>query len=114
MINAFSQLGNVSSCPLLPYDEPKLTLAQVAGSYVWDLKEDGYRKSYGIVTSMFGITVVGCLVFRMVLSNLNKKLSEQERTWETQPDVAKQTADIIQADDVNEALRLRKGFRYLI
>lgn len=32
-VNAFSQLGNV------------------AGSYVWDLKENGYRKSYGIVTA---------------------------------------------------------------
>lgn len=90
-INAFSQLGNI------------------AGSYVWDLEENGYRKSYGIVTSMFGITIVGCLIFRMVLSNLNKKLEEQQHIWDTQPDAAEQVLD--QAD---EALRMQKGFRYLV
>jgi MFS family permease len=60
MINAFSQLGNV------------------AGSYVWDLSADGYRKSYGIVTAMFGITIVGCAVFKMVLVRMNKRLEEEE------------------------------------
>ena len=90
-INAFSQLGNI------------------AGSYVWDLEENGYRKSYGIVTSMFGLTIVGCLIFRMVLSNLNKKLEEQQQVWDTQPDAAERVLD--QAD---EALRMQKGFRYLV
>jgi MFS family permease len=55
MINAFSQLGNV------------------AGSYVWGLKDNGFRKSYGIVLSMFGITIVGCFVFRQILVRLNKR-----------------------------------------
>jgi len=95
MINAFSQLGNV------------------AGSYVWNLKDNGYRKSYGIVLSMFGITIVGCLIFRMVLTNLNKKLAEQELAWEPKPDVAHQTAEIVHAGD-DEALRMIKGFRYLV
>lgn len=90
-INAFSQLGNV------------------AGSYVWDLDDNGYRKSYGIVTSMFGITIVGCLIFRMVLANLNKKLEEQQAVWDTQADAAERVYD--QAD---EALRMQKGFRYLV
>ncbi|KAF2184728.1 MFS general substrate transporter [Zopfia rhizophila CBS 207.26] len=94
LINAFSQLGNV------------------AGSYVWDLKDNGYRKSYGIVTAMFGITILGTLAFRMILSNLNKKLGEQERAWETQPEVAQQTTEIM--DGPNEALRMKKGFRYLV
>jgi hypothetical protein len=86
MINAFSQLGNV------------------AGSYVWNLEDNGYRKSYGIVTAMFGITIVGCLGFRMLLSNLNKKLEEAEQAANVQPDI----------DNADETLRMRKGFRYLV
>lgn len=91
MINAFSQLGNV------------------AGSYVWDLKDNGYRKSYGIVTAMFGITIVGCLILRMALSNLNKKLEEQQRALDAQPDLAEDVMN--QAD---ESMRMQKGFRYLV
>lgn len=86
MINAFSQLGNV------------------AGSYVWDLSDNGYRKSYGIVTAMFGITIVGCLGFRMFLSSLNKKLEEAEHDTNVQPN----------QDDADETLRMSKGFRYLV
>lgn len=84
LINAFSQLGNV------------------AGSYVWDLKDDGYRKSYGIVTAMFGVTIIGCLAFRVVLANLNKEL-------EAQAGMAERTAE-----DQDESLRMHKGFRYLV
>ena len=82
MINAFSQLGNV------------------AGSYVWDLPENGYRKSYGIVTAMFGITIVGCYGFRMLLQNLNKELEEAENAATAQ-------------QDADETLAMSKGFRYL-
>ncbi|EON96064.1 putative tartrate transporter protein [Phaeoacremonium minimum UCRPA7] len=95
MINAFSQLGNV------------------AGSYVWDLKENGYRKSYGIVLSMFGITIVGCFAFRLILINLNKKIEAGERAWETRPDVAAHTAEVEQIN-ADEALKMQKGFRYLV
>jgi hypothetical protein len=34
-------------------------LGNVAGSYVWDLDENGFRSSYGIVLAMFGVTVGG-------------------------------------------------------
>ncbi|KAJ5999857.1 hypothetical protein N7481_000266 [Penicillium waksmanii] len=88
LINAFSQLGNV------------------AGSYVWDLSENGYRKSYGIVTAMFGITIVGFWLFRMILVNLNKQLSEAEVADEDQD------GDFIVS--ANESLCMRKGFRYLV
>jgi predicted MFS family arabinose efflux permease len=91
LINAFAQLGNI------------------AGSYVWGLKEDGYRKSYGIVTAMFGCTIVGALVLRMMLSRLNKRLEELERE-ETQA-YATEKAREAEAD---EALRVQKGFRYLV
>jgi MFS family permease len=91
LINAFAQLGNV------------------AGSYVWNLEENGYRKSYGIVTAMFGTTIVGALVFRMMLSNLNKQLEEQDQARVTQPDVAQEVMDM-----PDEALRMQKGFRYLV
>ncbi|KFY61227.1 hypothetical protein V496_05121 [Pseudogymnoascus sp. VKM F-4515 (FW-2607)] len=91
MVNAFSQLGNV------------------AGSYVWNLEANGFRQSYGIVTSMFGITIVGCLIFRMVLSNLNKKLEEQQRVVDAEPDLAEKVMD-----HADEAMRMQKGFRYLV
>lgn len=113
MINAFSQLGNVCAS-IDPSRRLKLTrTSQVAGSYVWNLKANGYRQSYGIVLSMFGITIFGCVIFRMVLTNLNKKLAEQELAWEPKPDVAHQTAEIIHTGD-DEALKMIKGFRYLV
>ncbi|UPL01994.1 hypothetical protein LCI18_012928 [Fusarium solani-melongenae] len=96
MINAFSQLGNV------------------AGSYVWDLPENGFRKSYGIVLSMFGVTIVGCWIFRMILVDLNKKLDAGDSAWETRRDVAAQTAAVEVMDNPDEALRMKRDFRYLI
>ncbi|WWD19496.1 hypothetical protein CI109_103957 [Kwoniella shandongensis] len=96
MINAFSQLGNI------------------AGSYVWNLKENGYRKSYGIVLAMFGITIVGCFIFRMILINLNKKLDEGEAAWETKQDVTDKGQKLEHFERQDEALNMRKGFRYLI
>ncbi|KUI62793.1 hypothetical protein VP1G_09909 [Cytospora mali] len=95
-INAFSQLGNI------------------AGSYVWSLSANGYRKSYGIVTAMFGVTVVGCFVFRLTLTRLNKKLERGELVdWDVREDVAGQTAQM-EGGTVDEALNMRKGFRYLV
>lgn len=98
MVNAFSQLGNV------------------AGAYVWDLDDNGFRSSYGIVTAMFGITIVGCWIFRMILVNMNKKLDrgETEAAWETRPDVAAQTIKTEGLAGDDEATRLKAGFRYLI
>lgn len=82
----------------------------MAGSYVWNLKDNGYRKSYGIVTAMFGITIVGCWAFRAILADLNKKLEEGERAWETQPDEAR----VSDANAPDEALGLHKGYRYIL
>ncbi|KAF4506631.1 hypothetical protein G6O67_006696 [Ophiocordyceps sinensis] len=87
MINGFSQLGNV------------------AGSYVWDLKDNGYRKSYGIVLVMFCVAIAGCWVFRMTLAGLNKELDR---------DVAQQPGEHEFIASPDEALRMRKGFRYLL
>ncbi|KAM7185639.1 putative transporter [Naviculisporaceae sp. PSN 640] len=100
MVNAFSQLGNV------------------AGMYVWDLKADGYRKSYGIVTAMFGLTIVGCWVFRMMLVRLNRKLESGELQigWEVQgrekmeADKAKEDGAGTESENVSN----RSRFRYLI
>ena len=83
MINAFSQTGNI------------------AGSYVWFDEANSYRASYGIVTAMFGATILGAFLFKIMLSRLNKELDHQE----AQPD-AMETAD--------ERLRISKGFRYLV
>lgn len=98
MVNAFSQLGNV------------------AGAYVWDLKDNGFRSSYGIVTAMFGITIVGCWIFRMILVNMNKKLErgETETAWETRPDVAAQTIKTEGLAGDDDVTKLKADFRYLI
>ncbi|KAI5459079.1 major facilitator superfamily domain-containing protein [Mariannaea sp. PMI_226] len=96
MVNGFGQLGNV------------------AGSYVWALKENGYRKSYGIVLAMFGVTVLGTYAFRMILISLNKKLEAGESAWETGRDVAEQTARAEVMENTDEALRMKQGFRYML
>ncbi|KAL2147642.1 hypothetical protein VTI28DRAFT_8096 [Corynascus sepedonium] len=97
MINAFSQLGNV------------------AGSYVWDLEENGFRKSYGIVTAMFGVAVAGCLVFRIVLMRLNRKLEEEEGEFVVESAVAGHGGDVKKADtEKAHPDGVYKGFRYLV
>lgn len=98
MVNAFSQLGNI------------------AGSYVWGLEEDGFRKSYGIVTAMFGLTIIGCWIFRTMLIRLNKKLDAGELPagWETHPDVVAETARVEGYADESAAVKLRTTFRYMI
>ena len=93
MINAFSQLGNV------------------AGSYVWDLEDNGFRGSYGIVTAMFGLTIIGSYFFRHILKGLNKKIEAGESAWETHGDVVGRTAAVTALDDPRN---LPTTFRYLI
>lgn len=95
MINAFSQLGNI------------------AGSYVWDLPANGFRGSYGIVTAMFCVTIIGCYIFKVILVRLNKKIEAGEAAWETRGDVAEQTA-IDEGITVEEGTKLQYGFRYLV
>lgn len=86
MINAFSQIGNI------------------AGAYVWDMEDNGFRNSYGVVTAMFGATIIGCFGFRVMLNGLNKDLELQEASWDAQENV----------DPADEKRRMNKGFRYLV
>jgi len=95
MINAFSQLGNI------------------AGSYVWNMKENGFRNSYGIVTAMFGVTVLGCYIFKVILERLNKQIEEGEMAWVTSGDVMEKTAKT-EGMAVEEGTKLQRGFRYLV
>ncbi|KAF2267785.1 MFS general substrate transporter [Lojkania enalia] len=95
MINAFSQLGNI------------------AGSYVWNMSDNGFRKSYGVVLAMFGATVLGCYIFKVILQNLNKKLEAGEIAFDIRDDVAEQTAKT-EGVSVEEAQQLPRGFRYLV
>jgi MFS family permease len=83
MVNAFSQFGNI------------------AGAYVFNLPQNGYRGSYGILTAMFSVTLVGCYVFKMILVNANKKLDAEE--------IAQEGSSV--ADDGQQ---LNKGYRYLV
>lgn len=63
---------------------------------------------------MFGVTVLGCWLFTMTLNNLNKKLERGELAdYEAREDVAGQTAQL-EGATVDEALNMRKGFRYLV
>lgn len=97
MVNSFCQLGNV------------------AGSYIWDLEENGYRKSYGIVLAMFGTAILCFWLFRMQLVRLNKRLDEgEEAAWNTKGDVADKTAEAEDLGNREEALRMKKGFRFLL
>ncbi|KAK4169696.1 tartrate transporter [Cladorrhinum sp. PSN259] len=104
MVNAFSQLGNV------------------AGSYVWVMdpnnqKRTGFRKSYGVVMAMFGVAIIGCYIFRVMLVRLNRKLQAGEDAgWETHADVAARTAQVegLTDNSVEGTTKLKAGFRYLI
>lgn len=84
LVNAFSQLGNI------------------AGSYVWNMRENGYRKSYGVVTAMFGVTILGIYLFRSILVSRNKKIEENERTGDAE------------GTEVEAGVVVHKGFRYLV
>ncbi|KAF2652000.1 MFS general substrate transporter [Lophiostoma macrostomum CBS 122681] len=95
LINACSQLGNV------------------AGSYVWDLPRDGYRRSYGVVLSMFGVTIAGCYGVRVMLVGLNRELEEGERAWEVREGVVEQTAKT-EGSGGEAGERGMRGFRYLV
>ena len=87
MINAFSQVGNI------------------AGSYVWSLPAHGFRGSYAITLAMFGATILGCFLFRVMLNRLNRELEQQEVAYNGLGE------DV--ADPNDEKLQLAKGFRYL-
>lgn len=88
LINAFSQIGNI------------------AGMYVWNLPANGYRGSYAITLAMFGATIVGCYIFRVMLQRLNKELEQQEVAYDGPGEES--------ANPNDEKLQLAKGFRYLV
>jgi len=95
MINAFSQVGNI------------------AGSYVWSLPAHGFRGSYAITLAMFGTTIVGCFLFRYMLTRLNRELERKEVAYNG----AGPGEDVVGDDGVREGdekLQLAKGFRYLV
>ncbi|KEP53569.1 MFS general substrate transporter [Rhizoctonia solani 123E] len=95
LINAFSQLGNVS------------------GSYVWPTKwGNTYRNSYGICTACFGLTIAMCFMFRQHLIGLNQRLDRGEEIdgirdrREAMEDAAE-----LQEVSMEEIQQARKGFR---
>ncbi|KIP07682.1 hypothetical protein PHLGIDRAFT_19109 [Phlebiopsis gigantea 11061_1 CR5-6] len=62
LINAFSQLGNVS------------------GSYIWPTAwGPSFRNSYAICISTNGLCIVMCYIFKRHLESLNKKAAEREQ-----------------------------------
>lgn len=63
---------------------------------------------------MFGVTIAGCWLFRLTLTRLNKKLEQGELAgWDAREDVAQETAKM-EGTTADEALNMRKGFRYLV
>lgn len=77
------------------------------------MSANGYRNSYGIVTAMFGTTIIGCLIFRVILQRLNKRLDEGVDAWVVHGDVAEQTA-ATEGVSVEEGKKMIAGFRYLV
>lgn len=90
-----------------------LLVGNIAGSYVWNMAANGYRNSYGVVTAMFGATIIGCLIFRFILIRLNKRLDEGADAWVVHGDVAEQTA-ATEGVSVEEGKKMMAGFRYLV
>lgn len=58
-------------------------------------------------STVFGVTVVGCLIFRQMLAGLNKQLEETEQAENA-------AAEEHHMDNPDEALRMVKGFRYIL
>lgn len=77
------------------------------------MSANGYRNSYGVVTAMFGITVIGCWIFRTVLVRLNKRLDDGTDAWVVRNDVAEQTAKT-EGVSLEEGHKMMKDFRYLV
>ena len=36
---------------------------------------------------MFGVTIIGCFIFKLILVRLNKRLEAGEKAWESKKDV---------------------------
>ncbi|OXH24348.1 MFS transporter [Cryptococcus neoformans] len=95
-MNAMSQVGNI------------------VGSYIWPTKfGPSYAKSYGIVLSMFGATILLNLWFRMILMRANKRLEEGERAFDEHGDTLERAA-ALESTTVQDAMRMQRGFRYLV
>jgi hypothetical protein len=77
------------------------------------MTDNGYRNSYGVVTAMFGVTIAGCFIFRMVLVRLNKRLDDGTDAWVVRNDIAEQTARV-EGVSAEEAKGGMKDFRYLV
>lgn len=77
------------------------------------MTDNGYRKSYGVVTAMFCVTIVGCLIFRAMLVRSNKRLDEGLDTWVVHGDVAEQTA-ATEGVTLEEGAKMMAGYRYML
>lgn len=62
---------------------------------------------------MFGVTIAGCFIFRLILIRLNKRLDDGSDAWVVQGDVAEQTARV-EGVPLEEAKGGMKDFRYLV
>ena len=96
LVNAFSQLGNV------------------AGSYVWSLTMDEFRRAYGLVLAMFVVALFGCFCFKMVLVRENKKLDKLEDEIERAEEARGKDGITTEHIDSAGTVLPRKGFRYLV
>jgi len=104
LINAFSQLGNI------------------AGSYCFPSNwGPSYRKSYGILLANFALGIFMTFIFRQHLASLNRRMDRGEFVDFGQGkgvdnknvDEAVARAAELEGIDEEEALRRRKGFRYV-
>lgn len=95
------------------YISKAFDLLRSGRSYVWDKKfGKSYRVSYGIVLACFVVGIILNFAFRQILVGLNKKLDAGEQAWAQDNDRLEATARA-EGITVEEALEMKKGFRYL-
>jgi hypothetical protein len=87
-------------------------------SYVWPSTwGPTYRKSYGITLSNFALGIVMTFIFSLHLKHLNKRLDRGElingiQGVEVDEETVRDAAQL-EGITIEEALKRRKGFRYL-
>jgi hypothetical protein len=66
---------------------------------------------------MFGVTIIGCFIFRQILVRANKRLDRHEGVegaWKTPADVVDKSRKVEHLESGEKVLEMKRGFRYLI
>ncbi|CAK7202227.1 hypothetical protein SEUCBS139899_004949 [Sporothrix eucalyptigena] len=93
-------------------------LGAIAGSYMWPSSYGpSFRKSFGITTAMYGLTIILNFVFRQTLVAANKKLASGEAVaFEDHSDLAKldKQLDSVAGPSAGHVEIAKREFRYML